>query len=184
MSEQRGNHPPLPPDDRRKTLTLLRHAKSSWKDDSVPDYDRPLNPRGRRDAPEMGRRLQTAGIRPSLMITSPAKRAWTTAREVARVIGYPQEFLQRDADLYLASAGTLMALVQRQDAGFNHLLICAHNPGLTDLIAMLVPGLTDNLVTGGFVSVGAEARDWHEFFAADLELIAYDYPKKVHERTD
>jgi phosphohistidine phosphatase len=183
VSEQR-NHASLPADDRRKTLTLLRHAKSSWKDDAVADYDRPLNPRGRRDAPEMGRRLQAAGIRPSLIVSSPAKRAWTTASQIARVIGYPREFLQRDADLYLASAGTLMAVIQRQDPDFNHLMICAHNPGLTDLVAMLVPGLTDNLVTAAFVTVGAEAKDWHEFFAADLDLIAYEYPKKIHERTD
>ena len=183
MTEQR-DRTSLAPDDRRKTLTLLRHAKSSWKDDSLADFDRPLSRRGRDDTPEMGRRLQSAGIRPSLIISSPARRAWDTAREVARVISYPDEFLQRDSDLYLASAGTLTDVIQRQDAGFNHLLICAHNPGLTDLAAMLVPGLTDNLVTAAFVTVAAEARDWPEFFTSELELIAYDYPKKIHERTD
>lgn len=177
MSEQR-HHPALPPEDRQKTLTLLRHAKSSWKDQKLADFDRPLSSRGLRDAPEMGRRLQAAGVRPSLIVSSPARRAWNTAQEVARVIAYPPEFLQRDSDLYLASAGTLTEVIQRQDAGFNHLLICAHNPGLTDLVAMLAPGLTDNLVTAGFVTVGAEARDWQEFFTAELSLVAYNHPNK------
>lgn len=82
MTEQR-EHPPQPPEDRGKTLTLLRHAKSSWKSDALSDFDRPLNSRGRQDAPEMARRLQAAGIRPSLIVSSPAKRAWSTAKEVA-----------------------------------------------------------------------------------------------------
>jgi len=183
MTEQR-EHPSQPPEDREKTLTVLRHAKSSWKDDTLSDFDRPLNDRGLQDAPEMGRRLRDLGVRPSLIVSSPAKRAWTTAKEVARVIGYPREFLQRDSDLYLASAGTLVDVVGRQDPGFNHLLICAHNPGLTDLVNRLLPGLTDNLVTAGFVTVGAEAKDWREFFTAEFRLIAYDYPKRLHDRTD
>jgi len=183
VTEQRS-HPSQPPGDRDKTLTLLRHAKSSWKDDSVSDFDRPLNGRGRGDAPDMGRCLQAAGVRPSLIVSSPAKRAWATAKAVARVIGYPREFLQRDADLYLASAGTLVEVIGRQDGTFNHLLICAHNPGLTDLVNRLLPGLTDNLVTAGFVTVGAEAKDWREFFTAEFQLIAYDYPKRIHDRTD
>jgi len=183
VSEQRARAS-QPPEDREKTLTLLRHAKSSWKDDSLSDFDRPLNSRGRQDAPDMGRRLQAAGVRPSLIVSSPAKRAWSTAKEVARVIDYPREFLQRDADLYLASAGTLVDVASRQDSGFNHLLICTHNPGLTDLVNNLLPGLTDNLVTAGFVTVGAEAKDWPEFFTADFRLVAYDYPKSIHDRTD
>lgn len=167
-----------------KTLTLLRHAKSSWKDASLGDHERPLSARGRRDAPEMGRRLQAAEIRPSLIVSSPARRAWNTAEEVARTIGFPREFLQREKDLYLADADTLLDVIGRQDASFNHLLICAHNPGLTDLVQMFVPGLTDNLVTAGFVTVAAEADEWRDFASSRPELVAYDYPKRLHDRTD
>ena len=78
-----------------KLLTIVRHAKSSWKDTSLRDRDRPLNKRGKRDAPEMGRRIAAAGIRPSLIVSSPATRAWTTAKVIANEIGYPREFLQR-----------------------------------------------------------------------------------------
>lgn len=76
-----------------KRLTLVRHAKSSWKDPSLDDFDRPLNQRGERDAPVMGRRLKARGARPSLILTSPAKRAKRTARLIAEAIGYPVEFL-------------------------------------------------------------------------------------------
>ena len=87
-----------------KRLTLLRHAKSSWKDPLLDDFDRPLNQRGERDAPVMGRRLQARGARPSMILTSPAKRALRTARLIAQAINYPAEFLQREAELYLAVA--------------------------------------------------------------------------------
>jgi len=86
-----------------KTLTILRHAKSSWENESLADYERPLNKRGERDAPVMAKRIQEAGIRPSLIVASHAVRAWTTAKVVAQELSYPLEFLQREKDLYLAS---------------------------------------------------------------------------------
>ena len=77
-----------------KILTLVRHAKSDWSDTSLTDRQRPLNPRGKRDAPEMGKRIVNHGIRPSLIIASPAVRAWTTAKIIATEISYPIEFLE------------------------------------------------------------------------------------------
>src|SRR5210317_2497081 len=106
-----------------KTLTLVRHAKSSWKDSSLADRDRPLNKRGKRDAPEMGRRIVAAGIRPSLIVSSPAVRAWTTAKVIASEIGYPREFLQRDSALYLASVNGILDVIASQDTGFNSLML-------------------------------------------------------------
>ncbi|MDH3546644.1 MAG: histidine phosphatase family protein, partial [Gammaproteobacteria bacterium] len=106
-----------------KTLTLVRHAKSSWKDTSLRDRNRPLNKRGKRDAPIMGQRIAAAGIRPSQIISSPAVRAWKTAKAVAMEIGYPAEFLQREEDLYLASLDTLLSVVAAQDSGFNNLML-------------------------------------------------------------
>ena len=143
-----------------KTLTIVRHAKSSWKDQSLRDRDRPLNKRGNRDAPEMGRRIAQAGIRPSLIISSPAVRAWTTAKIVAREINYPLEFLQREDDLYLASLDRILDVLVTQDSGFNSIMLFGHNPGLTDFVNYLVPGLTNNLPTCGVVSVGLEQEDW------------------------
>ena len=160
-----------------KTLTLVRHAKSSWKDTSLADRDRPLNKRGKRDAPEMGRRLTAAGVRPSLIVSSPAVRAWTTAKIIANEIGYPREFLQRDSALYLASVNGILDVIVSQDAGFNNLMLVGHNPGFTDFANYLVPGLTNNMPTAGVVSVELDTDDWSLYDKPDVELLLHDFPK-------
>ena len=162
-----------------KTLTILRHAKSSWKDASLADHDRPLNNRGERDAPVMAERLKHAGIRPSLIVTSSAVRAWKTAKIIARGISYPVEFLQREKELYHAGVSTLLRVLNEQDNGFNSILMVGHNPGLTDFANFLVPGLTDNIPTCGFVSVTAEKDHWDFSEPEGITLLAYDYPKRV-----
>ena len=160
-----------------KTLTLVRHAKSSWKDTSLSDRDRPLNKRGKRDAPEMGRRIVAAGIRPSLIVSSPAVRAWTTARIIADAIGYTREFLQRDKNLYLASVNGILDVIVAQDNGFNSLMLVGHNPGFTDFANYLVPGLTNNIPTAGIVSVQLDTDDWSLYDRPGVELALYDFPK-------
>ncbi len=162
-----------------KTLTLLRHAKSSWKDTTLADRDRPLNKRGERDAPKMGRRIDAAGIRPSLIVSSPAVRAWRTATIVAKALGYPLEFLQREKDLYLASLDELLDIVMQTDEGFNNLMVVGHNPGLTDFANFLQPGLTHNLPTAGVVTVNIEQDSWNLYERPKTELAYHDWPKKV-----
>ena len=162
-----------------KTLTIVRHAKSSWKHRDLSDRERPLNKRGERDAPIMARRVVDAGIRPSQIISSPAVRAWTTAKIFARELGYPAEFLQREDSLYLASLDNLLDVVAMQDAGFNHLMLFGHNPGLTDFVNYLVPGLTSNLPTAGVVTVSLTTEDWLLYDRPETELVLHDYPKKI-----
>ena len=161
-----------------KTLTLVRHAKSSWKDRSLSDRERPLNNRGTRDVPVMAKRISDAGIRPSLIVSSPAVRAWTTAQVVAGELGYPLEFLQREDDLYLASLDSWLDVVAAQDNGFNSLMLFGHNPGLTDFANFLSPGLTNNVPTVGVVSVTIDRDDWLLYERPEVELVVYDYPKK------
>lgn len=162
-----------------KTLTIVRHAKSSWKDSNLSDRKRPLNRRGERDAPLMGKRIVEHGIRPSLIISSPATRAWTTAKIIATEIAYPIEFLQREDDLYLASLNDILDVIAAQDNGFNHLMVVGHNPGLTDVANFLSPGLTHNLPTAGIVSVQIDQDNWDLRERPNTELLIYDYPKFV-----
>jgi phosphohistidine phosphatase len=161
-----------------KTLTIFRHAKSSWDFPDLTDHDRPLNKRGERDAPVMAERLQTAGIRPSLILSSPAVRAWRTAKILARQIGYPVEFLQREPGLYHAGVNKLLDVIAVQDDGFNNIVIVGHNPGLTDLANELEPGLTSNIPTAGFVALRVETGDWDLRRRGSVELMAFEYPKK------
>ena len=161
-----------------KTLTIFRHAKSSWDFPDLTDHDRPLNKRGKRDAPIMGERLKESGIRPSLIVSSPAVRAWKTARTVAKQIGYPVEFLQREPGLYHAGVNKLLDIIAVQDDGFNNIVIVGHNPGLTDLANELVPGLTSNLPTAGFIAIRIDTDDWDLRTRESADLLVYDYPKK------
>jgi phosphohistidine phosphatase len=162
-----------------KTLTILRHAKSSWNTPGLADFDRPLNARGEKDVPVMAERIRGAGIRPSLIVSSPAVRAWSTAKGVAATISYPSEFLQREKGLYHAGLDRLLDILAAQDTGFNSLLLVGHNPGLTDLVNFLVPDVTDNLPTCGFVSVACHHDEWNFRSAERIDLRAYDYPKRV-----
>lgn len=163
-----------------KTLTILRHAKSSWDNSSLPDQDRPLSKRGKRDAPIMASRIQQAGIRPSLILSSPAVRAWTTAKIIAREISYPIEFLQRDERLYHAGVRRIIDVLREQDVAFNSIMIVGHNPGFTDFANFLLPNLTGNIPTCGVVSVLIESEDWNLKTGKKAELATYDYPKKKH----
>ena len=159
-------------------LTLVRHAKSSWKNPHLSDRQRPLNKRGNRDAPIMGKRILEHGIRPSLIVSSPATRAWTTAKIIATQISYPIEFLQREDSLYLASLDGILEVVAAQDNGFNNLMVVGHNPGMTDFANFLSPGLTHNLPTAGVVCVQIDQDDWNLFERPQTELLVHAYPKK------
>ena len=161
-----------------KTLTILRHGKSSWNDTGLTDRERPLNRRGEKDAPAMGARINAAGIRPSLIMSSPAVRAWTTAKIVAKEISYPVEFLHREEEMYLADVKGLLDLLARQDNAFNSVMIVGHNPGLTEFANYLLPEITDNIPTCGLVALNIETDDWELRPQKKVELVLYDYPKK------
>lgn len=161
-----------------KTLTILRHAKSSWSESALPDRERPLSRRGERDAPAAGGRISEAGIRPSLIMSSPAVRAWTTAKIVAREISYPIEFLHREDQLYLANLERLLDLLARQDNAFNSVMVVGHNPGLTEFANYLLPGITDNIPTCGLVALNIDTDDWNLRERKQTELLLYDFPKK------
>lgn len=166
-----------------RRLTLVRHAKSSWRDDTLADHERPLAERGERDAPRMGERLRERGERPELILTSSAKRALATAECLARAIGYPPQALQIEPDLYLADSATILAVVAARDDSINELMIVGHNPGLTELVDELVPDLRmDNLPTCGIVAIDSTAKHWSELGSPNASVAYYDYPKKHKHR--
>lgn len=162
-----------------KTLTILRHGKSSRNDTGLSDYERPLSPRGDADAPMMAERITDAGIRPSLIMSSPAARAWATAKLVARAISYPIEFLQREDRLYLASLDKLLDVMAEQDPAFNSVVVVGHNPGLTELANHLLPGVTDSIPTCGIVSLNIETDSWDLRQKNPVELGLCDSPNSV-----
>jgi phosphohistidine phosphatase len=161
-----------------KRLILLRHAKSSTADGGLPDEERPLSDRGERDAPRMGARLHERGIHPNLVVSSPALRAKRTARLVAGTLDYPADEIRLDPALYLAAPEEILTVVAAQPDTIDCLLVVGHNPGLTELTNVLVPGLDlKNLPTAGTVVVDCAIERWADVRTARPRLRYYDYPK-------
>ena len=161
-----------------RRLTLLRHAKSSWQEAGTSDHDRPLSQRGQQDAPVMGRRLLARGSRPSLILCSPATRARHTAQIVARELGYPPEFLQREPELYLATPEQIIAVLARQADSYRDIIVCGHNPGLTELTNLLTGRGIDNIPTCGMAVIDIDLENWAALATASGSLHLFDYPKK------
>jgi phosphohistidine phosphatase len=162
-----------------KRLLLLRHAKAVPATDPLGDSARPLAERGERDAQRIGQRLRRHGLRPTLILSSPAVRALRTARVVAAAGDYPDERIALDPRLYLAEPATLMAIIAAQSAAIETLLVVGHNPGLTELVHRLLPAFDDDdLPTCAVVGVDyAAADEWAAIAGATATLTYYDFPK-------
>jgi phosphohistidine phosphatase len=141
-----------------KTLLVLRHAKSSWKHAETSDHDRPLNKRGKRDAPRMGRLVASRGLRPDVIVSSTAKRARRTADEVARHSGY-EGAVQLERHLYLASPDEIVDVVRSVAGTARRVMVVAHNPGLEDLVARLA-GRPETLPTAALAEIRLAIRSW------------------------
>ena len=159
-----------------KYLTLLRHAKSSWKDPACDDFDRPLNKRGRQDAPLIGQRLAILGEVPEIIISSPAKRARRTAELVAAAMPYQSSTILYEPRIYEAGLGTLFELVSQLDEDWQNVMLVGHNPGLTDLANALAPCKLDNIVTCGVVKLAFRVDSWRDIQFNSGRLLFYDYP--------
>lgn len=143
-----------------KTLLILRHAKSSWKDEQVEDHDRPLNKRGKRDAPRIGERLRQAKLQPDLIISSTAKRACKTASLAAKQCGY-QGTIELDGTLYLAPPESYLAAIRKIDDHVRCTLLVGHSPGLEQLLALLT-GHNTHLPTAALAQVQLDVEAWHD----------------------
>lgn len=160
-----------------KRLYLIRHAKSSWKDPNLSDFDRPLNKRGKRDAPFMGARLRKYDIEPDLIITSPAKRALKTARLLAEEIGYPKKNILEDKRIYGADEKELLDIIRRLD-NKNKVFLIGHNPALTTLAEILSGLPVENIPTCGIFCVEFQTDIWADIGEKSGNVIFFDYPKK------
>ncbi len=160
-----------------KTLYLVRHAKSSWKQPELTDYERPLNNRGINDAPLMGKILSGKGITPDLIISSPAKRAAVTAKIISSAIGYPEKNIEFNNNIYDATGGELLKIISQTDNNYNSIMIFAHNPGLTILQNNLSDRFIDNIPTCGVVALQL-GNSWNKAEINSAKFIFFEYPKK------
>ena len=159
-----------------KTLYLIRHAKSSWKDLGLDDFERPLNKRGKKSAPLMGKRLKKRKVKPDMILSSPAKRAKSTAKIIAKKVNYPTEIVY-NKDIYEASPNTLHKILTKQDDQHEVVFIIGHNPGLNMLVGKYV-NFYENIPTCGILKIEFDCDRWVSIDEENATLISFDYPKR------
>ena len=162
-----------------KTLYLLRHAKSSWSFDELSDQERPLNDRGRDDAPLMGQALAKRRIRPDIIVSSPAVRAMSTALLVAREMQFPHEKITVEPGIYGADADDLLAIIKGLPDAAGSALLVGHNPTITEVANALSPSSLNEMPTAAVVCLRFSCERWEEVSKANAEFYFYDYPRNV-----
>lgn len=168
-----------------KTLYLIRHAKSSWDEPDLGDFERPLNKRGKKDAPNMAKRLKEKRITPDFMISSPATRAFDTCKEFARILDYDKDKIKTDKRLYHADEDQILTVIRelkdRERDEEEVILLFGHNPGLTEFANSLLNESIDNIPTCGIVKAQLKINRWKDAAFGCGELEFFDFPKSKNE---
>ncbi len=160
-----------------KQIFLIRHAKSSWKNPDLDDFDRPLNKRGKRNAPEMARRLAVQGIVPDRIVSSPAKRARKTAVQLAKGTGYSKERIVYRDDLYHGSIRCYVKTIKRHLQDVDRLFIVGHNCTLTDLACYLSGSYFENIPTAGIVALECVEKKRFRGKEGGCRVLFFDFPR-------
>jgi len=161
-----------------KTVLLMRHAKSSWKEPGLADWERPLNSRGRRDAPRMGEWLLDRDLVPQAIISSSARRAQQTAEAVAEALGYDSEITFLD-ELYGASAEDHVRVLSRLPDEVEVALIIGHNPELEDAVELLT-GDAEGMPTAAVAHIRVPVERWVDVSVdVEADLVAVWRPREI-----
>jgi len=160
-----------------KSLLLVRHAKSSWENDALNDFDRPLNERGKKEAPEMAKGLIKNKIDIDCFISSPARRAKKTAKLFVNEYERDESEILLIAELYHASVQTFINVVSELNDSYETVAIFSHNPGITEFVNILTDVRIDNMPTCGIFAVKSEINSWAGFADAKKALWFFRYPK-------
>ena len=161
-----------------KTVCFIRHAKSSWSDAMLKDIDRPLNKRGKRDAPFMAKLLRGKQVVADAIISSPANRAFTTATHFAQAMDIKKKDIIVKKGIYEAYADDVIRIVQQTDNAYDTILVFGHNPTFTTLANQFTDEYIANIPTCGITQIAADIESWEEFRAGTGKLVAFYYPKQ------
>lgn len=160
-----------------KTLILVRHAKSDWSEEGLSDTERPLNDRGKKDGPEMAKRLRKKGLKIDSFISSPAVRAFLTARFFAKEFGVKKKEIHIANGLYDALPSQFEQIVAALNDKEDAVALFSHSPGITEYANSLSDVQADSIPTCGVFAVQADVNSWQEFAKAEKSFLFYDYPK-------
>ncbi len=160
-----------------KTLYLVRHAKSSWKDPSLTDQQRPLNTRGLKNAPEMAHRLRDASRNVDKIISSSAERARSTALYMAQGLNYDIDNIKHNDHLYFGGIQSMLDVINHSEQSVGSLMLVGHNPDLTSLFNYLCGNQTYNMPTCAIAIIHFDC-DWSSVDRGTGTVIDYDFPKR------
>lgn len=161
----------------KRMLLLVRHAKSSWDEVALSDRDRPLSERGKHDAPMMGERLARDGVKPDLILSSPARRALSTARLIATALDYQAGHIVVDDRLYACDAKTLLRVIAEIGDDQKRVMIVGHNPEFTELAHQLAREIT-RMPTCAVAQFTFDGVPWSAITGVKPVSTSLDYPKK------
>ncbi len=166
-----------------KTLLLMRHAKSSWKDTHIKDFDRPLNKRGERDAPLMGQLLLEQELVPQIILSSPALRARSTVEAITRAMNYQGEVQYFDS-FYLAEPTVYVDVVRLLPDSYERVLLVGHNPGLEAMLQVLC-GQVLPLSTAAVAHLALPMQRWSDLnMDVEGELVQLWRPRDLRPEKD
>lgn len=160
-----------------KTLIIVRHAKSSWAVVGEKDFDRALNDRGKKDAPQMASRLKEKGLKVDLFVSSPARRARKTARYFAEAYKVDKKDIMLIDMLYEPTLEAFYHTVKNLDDAYKTVAVFAHNPAITYFVNTLTNVHTDNMPTCGVFAVQINTDNWAQFKESEKQFLFFDYPK-------
>ena len=163
-----------------RTLYIIRHAKSSWDNPGLRDFNRPLNERGFREAPMMAQLLADQGIRPDLLVSSPAKRAITTALFFAEKFGIEENQVLREPDIYEAAPTDILRIISNLPDSAAVVCLFGHNPTFTEVANLFAENYIDNIPTCGIVQIESEAEHWNTLYEGNSRVKARFFPKEVN----
>lgn len=164
--------------DNSKTLIILRHAKSSWAESGVQDFDRSLEPRGVNDITMLAGKVKAKVSELEAIFSSPAERAIRTAMLFAQTVGFPQEKIRVRKDLYTVGCLQLWDMVKAFDNGLSTVMVVGHNPTLTDFVNLFLGRPIDNVPTSGIVGLTFSTENWEGIEQKTLISNFFHYPKE------
>jgi phosphohistidine phosphatase len=163
-----------------RSLLIVRHAKSSWDDLSQKDFDRPLNDRGKKDAPAIAKRLhKEKNVELDAIISSPAKRAFTTAKFFADEFNIKKKNIIEWSELYEASIDKFYYAITNLSDDYTSVALFSHNPGITAFVNQLTNTHVDDMPTCAVFAIHIKAESWKDFETAKKEFWFFDYPKSI-----
>ncbi len=164
-----------------KKLFIIRHAKSSWKDDSLEDFDRGLNKRGKKDIILISNWLKSNNYYPDIIFSSPAKRAQKTLKIILKTLNTDEKIVKFDKKIYNATVNDLLKIIAEIDEKQSNVFLIGHNPSLNGLSEYLTNSVIFNIPTSGIFCIKFDIKEWKDIKNSKGKIFFFEYPKKIQQ---